>query len=441
MEPAYGISGNDAITFTRWVNTVIGGETTYQLPSRAALDDPAVQRRLISADVKIQSLSVWIQSKRPDTLHSQVIPELWTSAGSRHPHEIEAKTLNTYFGSDLSDSRPLLLTLLLLQSAIISRLLRSCLYLQRAYDLRDAVVAAFNNDGDLADTLNVVRDLAIDHSLDHSDSVDHDLELAIQIAYGLRLSLVKAATSSLASRKIRDPSEAQSRAIRLANNLLIDLELALVTGNDSRPSHNVALYHSLALDHAIDLFSVGGIDDNPLPHFSYYEIFDSRLKDECSRVMGHVFFQTLAQLSNELHGVVDFEHSFRAECAKAIGFPETKYLISFDRLAQQLVTAIRELNVAITQRGDNSGSSSWVTTVSGRLEPAVVPIFRGRAQITPSTATSIRLPVLLLAAEADAIDRHDIGEKFRHIAAGITLLERRTKGDDPITETIFLSTE
>jgi hypothetical protein len=51
------------------------------------------------------------------------------------------------------------------------------------------------------------------------------------------------------------------------------------------------------------------------------------------------------------------------------------------------------------------------------------------------------LAALCLALEADEMDRRDIGDMFRHVAAGITLLGRRATGQWPAPEVIMLAIE
>jgi hypothetical protein len=46
-----------------------------------------------------------------------------------------------------------------------------------------------------------------------------------------------------------------------------------------------------------------------------------------------------------------------------------------------------------------------------------------------------------LAAEADDVERTDIGDQFRHLAAGITLLQRRATDGQQASEVIMLAVE
>ena len=110
-EPVSGMRASDAAAFVRWVNAVIGGEATYRLPSRAALDDP-VARRLIISPTTNQSRSIWV-----DLGHAA--PELWVPSGTPHPHQIDAETLTAHLDIDMIRATGTLIRLLLMRSAVV----------------------------------------------------------------------------------------------------------------------------------------------------------------------------------------------------------------------------------------------------------------------------------------------------------------------------------
>jgi hypothetical protein len=115
-------------------------------------------------------------------------------------------------------------------------------------------------------------------------------------------------------------------------------------------------------------------------------------------------------------------------------------LVSPDTLTQRITDAMQELRA--TQMPDHqTDSPSWAATVGRHLQETAIPIFNRQEQLTCADATCIRLAALCLAVEADALDQSELGEDFRKIAAGVTLIERRANGDDPATETIILASE
>jgi hypothetical protein len=85
-------------------------------------------------------------------------------------------------------------------------------------------------------------------------------------------------------------------------------------------------------------------------------------------------------------------------------------------------------------------ASSWVYQIAGGLEETALPILSRQQPLTADSATALRLTVLCLAAEADALAKDELGDTFRAIAAGVTLLERRANNQAPATETIILAT-
>jgi hypothetical protein len=66
-----------------------------------------------------------------------------------------------------------------------------------------------------------------------------------------------------------------------------------------------------------------------------------------------------------------------------------------------------------------------------------MPLFRWQRTLTPADATAIRLAALCLAVDCD--DDEHLGALLREIAAGVTLLERRTGGRAALTKTIALA--
>lgn len=69
-----------------------------------------------------------------------------------------------------------------------------------------------------------------------------------------------------------------------------------------------------------------------------------------------------------------------------------------------------------------------------------MPLFTRRERLTAGAATTLRLVTLCLAAEADTRGANEPAVAFPELAAGITLLERRSNGEPPPAETIILAT-
>ncbi len=76
-----------------------------------------------------------------------------------------------------------------------------------------------------------------------------------------------------------------------------------------------------------------------------------------------------------------------------------------------------------------------------RLQASARPVFTRIERPTAGKTTASRLAALCLANEADETEHTDIGDMFRRIAAGITLLEYRATDQWPASEIIMLALE
>jgi len=114
------------------------------------------------------------------------------------------------------------------------------------------------------------------------------------------------------------------------------------------------------------------------------------------------------------------------------------YVVSLDMLADK-VHGGREALLELLGPPDEATRPPWAYQVTSNLEKTALPIFTRQQPLTPDTATALRLAALCLAAEADARDANLLGNTFREIAAGVTLLERRANGQTRPTEMIILA--
>jgi hypothetical protein len=83
----------------------------------------------------------------------------------------------------------------------------------------------------------------------------------------------------------------------------------------------------------------------------------------------------------------------------------------------------------------------WAAVVARRLEEVATPVFTRRQPLTSADTSTIRLAALALAGEESGSQLPQLAEareKFRAIAAAVTLLERRAAGQAPL-ETLILA--
>lgn len=305
-------------------------------------------------------------------------PELWTPVGTNHPHLIEAATLTDHVKDDIKRSTATLTRLLLLQSIITIRVFNLGL------------------DRDLARTRDRARDLDRTRDLARARDLARDLasELASELAHARELA------SDL------------DRDLTHISNLDRDLTHAL----DHTPNHVSDLDHAL---------------DRPLHH-------DLDLKDFRGRFMGSAMAQAFTRVLSRHAPMSDWPTEFAQEFVDKTGIAKTRYTVSSDDLADKVHNGPQDLMNLLRPQG-GATQLPWAHQVAINLRKTALPIFNRQQPLTTDTATAIRLAALCLAAEADVRKANQLGDTFRELAAGVTLLERRATGQAAPTETIMLA--
>ena len=445
-EPVSGMRASDAAAFARWVNAVIGGEATFRLPSRAELDDP-VARRLIIPPTTNQSRSIWV-----DPGHAA--PELWVPSGTPHPHQIDAETLAAHLDIDMIRAIGTLIRLLLMRSAVVISILSSysiLLYVRDSASFRGATLDRANEAlRDLVRAYESIPDLpryrgvALAYSFARARDLARDLDRIFASLSAARLPTLDL-DPGLARVLDLDPGLARVLALALDLDPALDLEPALALDPALDLARDLDLDLDLARDLDLDLALVLDRVLNRVlarardPAHALDRVLDRVLARECSQVMGSALSQALTEALRK-----DAPAASPVEFAKAFthvaGISAMTRLVSPDTLTQRITDATRALQ-ATQMPYPRTGSPSWAATVGRHLQGTAIPVFNRQEQLTSAGATSIRLAALCLAVEADDLDQSKLGEDFRKIAAGVTLIERRANGDDPATETIILASE
>jgi hypothetical protein len=118
-----------------------------------------------------------------------------------------------------------------------------------------------------------------------------------------------------------------------------------------------------------------------------------------------------------------------------------------DSLADNLRSAVGDIcDLAKSGRSKGirshlQGRESWISDMGSRLLEQAIPALETPASVEREVSVGIRLAALCLAAEASALGEAELGVKFEKIAAGITVLERRSSGVVPVVEMIVLVPE
>jgi hypothetical protein len=108
-------------------------------------------------------------------------------------------------------------------------------------------------------------------------------------------------------------------------------------------------------------------------------------------------------------------------------------------LEAMLHESVKRLVTTLKKPADIPLATWWPAVVAERLQAGAGPFFARTERPTAGKATASRLAALCLASEADEMERTDIGDMFRQLAAGITLLERRATDQWPASEIIMLA--
>lgn len=441
-QPMVGVLGTDASAFAYWVNSITDSDVAYRLPTKQEIEDASVQRALNILPNGIPSRGVWLE---PEPGHHY--PTLWIPAGSTHPHEIDAQTLEDRIRYETGRSAATLSLLLILRSVAILRILAHALNRIGAIDsvhvrmvdcILDRAVAH-----DIARDINaahapeyiLARNLAIDHvvisvsELDPDVSLDHDITLT--------RDLVRARILLLA----RDLVVAKELAGRITMDL--DSDLALVRDF----ARNVA--HAVANDLANDL-GIGGDRDREVVEIlarnrARNRALDRTLDRALDRVMGVALSRVLSHMSRRdaLYkngpSVENWTAAFWRGLSNETKIAEAGGIVPLDVLTNEIRDQFGCFISSLVTQG-RPDTESWAYQMARRLEAEVVPTLTKAVPATADTVKSTLLQALCLAAEADARDLHWFGSTLREVAAGITLFEQRLSGQALFTEMIVLAT-
>lgn len=426
---AVGMRASDAAAFVQWANAVTGGATTYNLPGSSALRDPAVGELLFAGSHTIQVSAVWIQSDRilapadrttPGAQRNNPGPDLFI-AGKQHPYRIDSAMLASYLYGDISQSPRMLGRILAIRSAV--GVITLAAYLERvsgqgvAQDLNTLNLSrgrACVRDLDVLRELAIGRDLGFARGLHPGVVHVSDLEIAKELELALNRPL---------TRDLSCLTPAHDCALDLANALTGRLDADVIFDTDRYR----ILYHTLALDTTLSR----ALDISTDLGFVY------------ARVMGRALSKALSVTLRT--STAQWYSEFPAALANAGGVGETSYVVSMDTLSGYISAATQAVfgydSSAPSYTPHSARFSPWAETVARRLQLIARPVWERREVLSSHVAATIRVAALCLAGEADSLNQHLLGDKFRAVAAGITVLERRTTGDDLATEAIVLSAE
>jgi hypothetical protein len=449
-QPAIGIWGTEAQPFVKWVNSIIAAATgvRVRLPRHDELQEEAIAGGL-SDQLPGSVTSAWTQPR----------PELWLRPGQPHPHELSGASLRQAIAVDAANTAivPQVLTAAILNVALyIIRDLADVRALSGA--LADDLTARANSGGQAVELMHAHAHaivLTYAHALDltradaitHTCAADPDLLRALDLA-GVR-ALADAITHDLASAI----DLARGRAVELAN--AIDRDRSVLSAFDFDIDHAVDLarVHASDLDQADllarsvandadpDLARIFGLTgahtldpDLPLPG-----ILELPLRWASNGPLDSTLLQVLAESTASSPGVRpvpgDLYLAFARALSSRAGIHEATQLTG--SLAYRLTDALRDVQVAESREGDRSPDRYWLLGFR-RLADACAPMSGTHQPPSPPEAAALRVVALALAASAPA-PGSDAPDILRTVAATVSLVEKRSKGESAIGESIILA--
>ncbi len=444
--PVVGVRPADVLGFIQWVNEVTGGEPVYRLPSRAEIEDPAVRRALGQFAERPGSLSVWLRPDQPGP------PELWTAADDPHPHTITSQVLVQHVDQDLRDSATTLARLLVIRSLV---LLRSVTFdldhgaaSARAHKLTGELLRGLTGASKLAHAGEpaLVRALAsaTAHAGDLVRAVGREVEhaRALDLArlrdFGRRRTLDGTLALDLSLGRPFD--RARNRGPDNESELVHDLELAL--SRDFEYARRLADVLGRALDRALEpapdreLDTMFGLDlardaeRAPAPFAEFDGQFAKLAGPALAGALNEAWRESQDTETGDWHR---FPAVFAQALVAAAGIGATDHVVPPGSLVAEVQRACADV------RTESGPEANWLGESAARLEELAVPVFGRKRELTPGTATAIRIAALCLAVDAEALALSASAAAFRRVAAGVSLLELRRSSQTPATETIMLA--
>jgi hypothetical protein len=413
---ATGMRSMDAAAFAQWATAVSGGQQGYRLPLIAELDE-LVSRHRIFRLPDGRPPCTWVQG---DQGSSSSLPVLWVPPGTPDPYALT--NIPVAKAGLLDAARNILtLTVLLLWSRFQIRAFTLGLDVDSALALARAQII---------DTRSF--DLNLGHVLDFAHVLALDLTLSPAPSPARGVALARATAADLARRLDLDLHP----GLDLARRLIQALDFS--PGPDFGPDLDRALElaHELAvsIDATVDRYLLSKPSDGPNR---------SVIEKICRVFMGRAFSDAITESLRGSSQPEVWTAHFASAFIDASGVEGAGHLtVDPATIAATLQDVVNKLaDVLKEKQAAPPEWSSWQIALANRLRDNARRVFARVEPPTAEKAAAIRIAALCLAAEADDMVRHDIGDQFRQVAAGITLLERRVTGKQQAVEMIMLAVE
>jgi hypothetical protein len=453
-QPATGIWGAEAQAFVAWLNsiTAIATGVEVRLPNHDELREEAISG-VLAHELPASVTCAWTQ---PPAAASgpAAVPGLWLRPGQPHPHELTGAAIRQVIAVDARNTAilPQVLTAAVLDVALsIGRDLDDVRALIGA--LASDLITRANSEGRPVDLMHahahaIVLSYAHALGLTRSDAVTRTGAASPELVRVLDLSHARALAGAVASDLARALDLARARAVELTD--AIDLDLNVLSAFDFDIDRVVELADAHAADFDRVYSLARGIPDAPDPDLARVfglaripalnpalplpGVLGLPLRWVADGPLAGTLLQVLAANPPSGAGGDPYE-AFARELASRAGIHEGTQLRA--ALGSPLGNVLRGLAAAGPAGKD--ASSGWnQATGLGRLADACAPMYGTRQPPSPPEAAALRAVALALADGA-TVPGADAPEVLRTVAATVTLIEHRGKGESKAGEAIILA--
>jgi len=406
---AIGMRSVDAAAFARWASTLSDGRQAYRLPVAAELAELATDQHLASLPSGLLPRP-WTQEGKTELPSRAALPVLWGPPGAPDPYAAGGRLLGLACETDLLCSA-LTLSGLLLWSGIQVRSLnpeftRAALRDRGAYLYLEVVCAL-----DRQIARSYVSHLVIELGKD----IERARIRARAPLFDNARDLITRIGSGFTDEMLSDP------ASRLPSDVLPSL------GQCVRDGFALAATARLIADRHLSADSERARVQHVL--------------EGCWRnVLGPVLAQAIKETLRDGSDTGDWARFTTAFLGAAQAWRVEHEAADPAAMETTLLGSLRQLAGVLTKTsGAPAEIPQWFSALDHHLRRDALPMFMRGERLDPEKAARSRIASLILAGEADRLQRDDIGDMFRRVAAGVTLLEGRMTGKEEATEVIMLA--
>ena len=449
-QPATGIWGTEAQAFVTWANSITATATGLEvrLPRREELQEEGIAGAL-AHQLPAAVTSTWTQ---PDL-------GLWVRPGQPHPHQLAGAAVGQAIAADAKNTAmlPQILTATILDVAFsIIRDLDDIRALSGA--LARDLAARARSEGRAVELMHAHAHaivLTYAHALDltRAAAITTTCSAAPDLIRALDLTRPRALADALAGDLTGALELARVRAVELAAAIDEDLSILGAFDFDVEHPRELGRVHAADLDRADVLARTIAHDPDPelarvlglarvdalSPALPLPGILGLPLRWIADGPLASTLLQVLAAHSPTAASPDPYQAFAIALASRAGIHQETRLEAT---LGAPLTDALRQLTAA--EAGRDARGSNWSrATGLGHLTDACAPLSSTHQTPSPAQAAALRAVALALTngpaagaaegAEADAV--------LRTVAATVTLVESRSKGQSPAGETIILAVE